>query len=113
LADPSALASHDWGLLPLRWPPTRTDCKDSRLVLVDFTRLLSGTDQVRATLFEMIDCCIDGFALARETDNGWDPWRWLIVAAAPAAYSLRLPERIWHPTEPFNPVAEPLPHHDA
>lgn len=106
LADPATVAGRNWEpLFPDVLQPTANDLYDEvRLLFWAFAHLLSTRQEAPQHLRDMIGYCYTGDALYQQASGITDLWQWLVVAAIPAAWCLRLPERVWRMPYPPDPA---------
>lgn len=97
LADPATVAGRAWEpLFPDVLKGTSSVLYDEvRLLFWAFAHLLSTPQDAPEHLGDMIGYCYTGDALYQQASGNEELWQWLVVAAIPAAWCLRLPEHVW------------------
>jgi hypothetical protein len=60
----------------------------------------------RAALLEILDDCLEGYAVFPGSDGRRDLFNWYLVEAVPAAWSQRPPDRVYTLRWPWPPLAE-------
>jgi len=61
------------------------------------------SDDPRAALIEILEDCFDGYAIVPGTQGKRDLFNWFLIEVLPAAWCLRLPDRIYTLKWPWPP----------
>ena len=87
------------------FPPIVTPPQARHEALYVFRNLAAALDPTaaRPALVEILDTCMEGYAVFPGSDGRRDLFNWWLVEAVPAAWSHRLPDRIYTMRWPWPP----------
>jgi hypothetical protein len=88
-------------VLPEKW--SGSQARDEAVLVFRAHWPLLDPAQARDALLQMLDLCLEGYAVFPGSDGRRDLFDWLLVEAVPAAWCLRLPEAIYSREGPWPP----------